>query len=251
MRNFADFRAGLRWPFGLAVAVSAVLLGALLALSRADAGFFVYPLDDPYIHLAVAKNFMTTGVPGINPGVFANATSSMLWPVLLCVAPAFVGLPLVWGAIFAVLILYMSEQILHSAGISARVRALILVSLAGVSTLPVQIFSGMEHTLHAAVILAIVAYAWRVLRADGPGVRGLFALAGLLAIGFLARPETLFLAFPLGLILAWRRGLFTAGWVLALSLLPMVLLALLSIADGGQDLPTPVLPKVSALIAFS
>lgn len=254
MRSFADLRAGLRWPLGLAVAVSAGLLGAMLALSYADASFFIYPLDDPYIHLAVAKNFRLTGIPGINPGVFAHATSSMLWPALLCVAPGFVGLPMVWGAIFALLILYISEQILHAAGIPARARALLLVSLAGVSTLPVQVFSGMEHTLHAFVALAIVAYAWRLLRGDGPGegggVRGLLGLSGLLAIGFLARPETVFLAFPLGLILAWRRGFFAAAWVLALSLLPMVLLGLLSVANGAQYLPNPVLLKGNTLIVF-
>src|SRR5687768_3389495 len=70
----------------LAVAVLAVLLvcGAVvwLALRQTD-GVLVYALDDPYIHMAIAKNLSENGTWGVNPGEFAGASSSPLWTLLL------------------------------------------------------------------------------------------------------------------------------------------------------------------------
>src|SRR5882672_6661262 len=42
----------------------------------------VYSLDDPYIHLALARQILH-GHYGINPGEFAAPSSSILWPFLL------------------------------------------------------------------------------------------------------------------------------------------------------------------------
>lgn len=62
------------------------LLAALPAVVLAAQVHFtcglVYSLDDPYIHLALARQILH-GHYGINPGEFAAPASSILWPFLL------------------------------------------------------------------------------------------------------------------------------------------------------------------------
>src|SRR5579872_596074 len=46
-------------------------------------GNFSYPLDDSFIHLAVAKTLAFKGVWGISKYEFASASSSILYPMLV------------------------------------------------------------------------------------------------------------------------------------------------------------------------
>ena len=60
------------------------MLPALLLVGQTDfaASGIVYTLDDPYIHLTLARQ-IGQGHYGINPGEFAAPSSSILWPFLL------------------------------------------------------------------------------------------------------------------------------------------------------------------------
>jgi hypothetical protein len=60
----------------------AVLPAALLVEQVHLTCGVVYSLDDPYIHLALARQILH-GHYGINPGEFAAPASSILWPFLL------------------------------------------------------------------------------------------------------------------------------------------------------------------------
>src|SRR4051794_10962657 len=71
-------------PLFLALAVLWIALAALLAqtLPRTG-GHLVYALDDPYIHMAIAKNLAFHGVWGVSADAFSSASSSPLWTLLL------------------------------------------------------------------------------------------------------------------------------------------------------------------------
>lgn len=60
------------------------LLPALLLVGQTylAASGIVYSLDDPYIHLTLARQ-ISQGHYGINPGEFAAPSSSILWPFML------------------------------------------------------------------------------------------------------------------------------------------------------------------------
>ena len=75
-----------RLPLMLALAV--LFLGLLFVATRISAikDHVTYPLDDTYIHMAIARNVAQSGTWGINAGEFAPASSSPLWTVIL--APA-------------------------------------------------------------------------------------------------------------------------------------------------------------------
>ncbi len=48
-----------------------------------ESGHIIYPLDDAYIHMAIAKNFSKYGVWGINKEYFTSSSSSLLYTVIL------------------------------------------------------------------------------------------------------------------------------------------------------------------------
>ena len=70
-----------RLPVLAAISV-VTAFAALQAISWTLAGGFEYPLDDVYIHLAMAEG-IAQGTYGVNPGEAASASSSALWPLLI------------------------------------------------------------------------------------------------------------------------------------------------------------------------
>ena len=65
-----------------ALPLLAALPAVLLAMQVHFTTGIVYSLDDPYIHLALARQILL-GHYGINPGEFSAPSSSILWPFLL------------------------------------------------------------------------------------------------------------------------------------------------------------------------
>ena len=75
------------WPLLTALVILLAAIGATALVSaRLDGGNFVYPLDDTYIHMAMARTFSQHGVWGISPDGFASTSSSPLWTLVLSLA---------------------------------------------------------------------------------------------------------------------------------------------------------------------
>ena len=60
-----------------------------------ELGHFVYPLDDTYIAMAMAKNFAAHAVWGVTPYEFTSAASTPLYVLLLAAGNGITG-RLVW-----------------------------------------------------------------------------------------------------------------------------------------------------------
>jgi hypothetical protein len=126
------------------------------ALTWARIGTFEYPLDDVYIHLAMAEG-IAGGTYGINPGEPASAASSILYPLLLTPFPGTEIqrlLPLAWNLSGLLALAWLLGRWIEewSTGTVAVFLALVLpfaTNMAGVASL------GMEHTLHALAMAAI------------------------------------------------------------------------------------------------
>lgn len=227
------------------VAVVAALAG-LLALelrSYALAGVFEYPLDDVYIHLAMAAR-MAEGTYGVNAGEPASAASSILYPVLLM---PFAGtelqrlLPLFWNIVGLV----VSAALWGAAVAEARLPrwAALFVAAAGPVTLNMSgvAFLGMEHSLHAAVSLATIYGLWRFLLTDR--IAPWFAAAVIL--GPLLRLEGLSLSLAAAAVVFvtghWRNGLILA----AAAVLPLLAFMGALVAMGLPPLPSSILVKLT------
>lgn len=228
-------------PSAVVAALLTLGLFLIFAMARND-WVFEYPLDDVYIHLAMAEQ-ITRGGYGVNANEYASAASSPLYPLLLT---PFAGtevqrwLPLIWNIVFlagtaALLAAALTEARIGRAGFWLVVAAPAALSLFGTA------YSGMENMAHTAASLAIVLGLWRFATS---GSIGWLLLAGVfLAPAF--RLEGLALAFAAGgVVLVLGRPLAGAGLII-LGLAPVALFVGVLSALGLDPLPNSVIAKLS------
>lgn len=221
-----------------AVATLAALQGVAGALAG---GAFDYPLDDVYIHLAMAEGIAAGGY-GINSGEPASASSSILYPVLLV---PFAGtaaqgfLPLIWNTLAVTLAGGLWGLALARSGLGSRARlglALlgpVAFNIAGVG------FTGMENSLHAVAAMATVIGLWSFLRTERIGA---LLIAGTLAAPLL-RLEGLALS---GLVCATLalRGRVRAATLLGVAMAAPVLGFMAFLTHLGlEPLPASIIAK--------
>jgi hypothetical protein len=203
-----------------------VLLGTVTVLYVATlvrtGGRWIYPLDDPAIHLSVARRLAYDGTWGVVAGHYQAASSSPLWTLLLAptqwVVRGHAGeqVPIVLNLLagLAVVALLAPDwtALRPASGRGARalwaVASVVLVVL--VLYLPGLAVMGMEHTLHMALVLAAaLATEARWVRPPDAGWRWFRSAPFVLtAVAAAARGETTFVAVALAAALVavgWRR----------------------------------------------
>ncbi|KMW56117.1 putative membrane protein of unknown function [Candidatus Rhodobacter oscarellae] len=207
-------------------------------------GNFEYPLDDPYIHLAMAEQ-MRAGGYGVNAGEYAAAASSPLFPVLLM---PFADtewhryLPFVWNGIGLVLSALLWGRILSQAGYGTSPSGLLFAVLGPLALHFVGVaFTGMEHSLHLAASLGIVAGLLRFVDRGDVGRLLMFSVL----LSPLLRPEGLALAGMAVLVVLSYRRLRPATTLLVLGFLPTVLFAVGLTRLGLDPVPSSVTSKIA------
>lgn len=226
----------------LAALAAVVGFAALQLWAFSLAGVFEYPLDDVYIHLAMASG-IAGGTYGVTPGEAASASSSILYPLLLL---PFSGteaqrlLPLIWNLAAVLGLGWLWGRVLRAAGLrgAAGVGFAVLGPLA--LNIPGVGFTGMENSLHALAALGAVLGLWRVLNGAevAPWLVAALVLAPLLRLEGLALSGLVVLA----LIGAGRR---TAGVAIGVAVLvPVAGFAAYLAALGLAPVPGSVLAKV-------
>lgn len=225
-----------------------VLVWVYFLCLKNTAGQFVYPLDDTYIHLAMAQNLAEYGIWGVNAeDGFASAASSLAWPIQLAGLMLICGpqewLPLVLNLFYGVLALAAAYWVLIDAGASRRLTFWVLVLTILGTSLPVLVLLGMEHTMQAAFGLLFAWAAARILTAVQVTWRQSAALAALAFLVTATRYEGVFevLAVALAALLMrrWRDLLLVpiAGAV------PIAVFGLYSVVQGSLWLPNPIAMK--------
>ncbi|MEE9387935.1 MAG: hypothetical protein V3U96_04945 [Paracoccaceae bacterium] len=224
-------------------------LGFLLLLEAMalwlTGGRFEYPLDDVYIHLAMAEGIRAGGY-GVNPGEYASAASSALYPFLLLpVFPPEIQriVPMFWNVVGLVASAVLWAKLLIAGGYgSDRLRPIGLgLAIAGPIALLMSstAFLGMEHTLHTAASLAILLGLVRLIQGS-PNWTLLFAGIFLSPI---LRYEGLALALlACGvLFISGHRGRAGVGMVLAV--LPLAMFSGYLMSLGLDPLPNSIQAK--------
>lgn len=236
------------WPLVLAVCVLWLTVAVLLALSvRRNAGHLIYAQDDPYIHMAIARNFSQYGVWGITRHGFTSSSSSPLWTLLLSGVYSVFGpneiAPLLLNLLFGTAVLFLIHAPLLQARIRPGISALILLLVIFLTPLPFLIFCGQEHTMHTAMNLLVAGLAVRVLSGQqrSPGRMYLLLLSAPLLV--MTRYEGLFLLLVVCLLLLARRRPVYAVCVGLVGVAPVVIYGLVSVSRGWHFLPNPILLK--------
>lgn len=136
----------------------------VLATLAINGGMLMYTLDDPYIHIDLAKRIFS-GHYGINPGEYSAPSSSILWPFLLApftpLGNFMLWVPLLLNIGFSFLTCSLFNRLLPE--ISLVHRLCILGGWFLATNFYGLIFNGMEHCLQ---IFLVTVIALGVLRKE-------------------------------------------------------------------------------------
>ncbi|HEX6424342.1 MAG TPA: hypothetical protein VFZ79_12745 [Acidimicrobiales bacterium] len=256
-------RSFLAWGVGSYLVTTLVIVGISWLVTGRE---LVFVVDDPAIHLSVAENLVHHGTWGVEPGHFQSASSSPLWTLLLAAWIAVVPGPDVL-ALLALNVAAGAGVVAVFAAVQrvlwpSRSRALDAVAVAVLVNvilfLPGLAMTGMEHTLHMALVLgAVVLFHRTVLGRPVPGPRWMCHVV--LALATLARFETAFVAAGIALaLLATQPGVSPGGvrWLtwarvrgpalaVAAAVVPLAGFALFNSAMGQGLLPNSVTAKTA------
>jgi len=244
-----NFNIRTCWPLVASLFIYWVAVAILVFLATGmNGGHFVYPLDDTYIHMAIARSTATSGIWGVTPYAFTSSTSSPFWTFLLAVTYLIFGihdsaaliLALICGSLLIGAIYVTLAKYIQSPG---RIFLSLLI-LIFVAPLPSLTFTGMEHVLHILLFTVFLFLAIPLLSARSKPTfqeaRSILLVVPLLVV---TRYESLFLAFVVCAILFFQRKILLSLVLGAASLLPAAIYGAWSAANGWYWLPNSVLLK--------
>jgi hypothetical protein len=236
------------WPLVAAIGFLLTAVGFLLIMCIGhNQGRFGYALDDPYIHMAMAKNFVRYGTFGITRYGFTSSTSSPLWTLLLSLVYFLFGVndisPFILNVIFACAIVFSVYAISKRYGIQSVYIFFILLAIIFVTPLPSLIFCGQEHTMHTFLTILFVYFSSQVLSTEAQDRKKFYLLLVFGLLVAFARYEGLFLVFVVCAIFLFRKRPFDSFILGGAAVLPQVTFGLVSALKGSFFIPNPVLLK--------
>jgi hypothetical protein len=225
--------------------------GAFLLLCFAwclyiNQGEFIYPLDDAYIHMALARNLADDGVLSINKSGFESASSSILYTLILSACFKLFGHHVFYNLIINGLagfgIVYQFGR--YMKRYAPEVPMWFALTILAFSTNWVLIIlQGMEHPLHLffCLCLWLELAKWQALA--WVKSHNTTKIALYLALACATRFETIFIAGLLFVLLSYFKLYQKAFAIALLGLSPIIVFGLISIYNGGFFLPNSVLLK--------
>ena len=230
--------------FGFSVLVFLALVVYNVLVVYDFAGKYIYPLDDAYIHLSIAKNFADYGVWGITPYEFSSTTSSPFFTLLLSVLIKVFGnweyLPIALNVIGSFSLLFVLHNYLKKY--SFLTYAIVLIGV--VLNVPLHLITlvGMEHVLHALMMVLCLVYFERYITDKSSKNFFLLILFSILATGF--RYESLFFIFFMCVYFFFVQKKYLHSIVLGLlAISPVIIYGLISLQQGSFFLPNSLVLK--------
>lgn len=234
------------WPLVLACALLWVTILVLLVLvAQHNQGHLVYTLDDPYIHMAIAKNLVQHGTWSIDGHGFTSTSSSPLWVLLLAGTYVIFGInelsPLILNFIFATSILATATIVLQMYRVSQSWIFFTLLSIIFIAKIPSLVLCGQEHLLHASVTLLFVSVAVRDYSDTERTRRRSMPLFFLTLLLPAIRYEGMFLVFVVGVMFALKRNYTIWFRLWAAAAFSVIVYGGISIYHGSLFFPNPLL----------
>jgi hypothetical protein len=210
---------------------------------HATHGTLAYPLDDTFIHMAVARNLAYEHYWGIAGHAFASTSSSPFYTILLAGVFRLFGvhlvIPLLLNLLAGVLVLIVMHQWLKRQGLTDVAQLLILLAVNFLTPLPLLVISGMEHTFQLLFTFLFI-FSFAETRSVLPWQ--IFAYAALMIS---TRYECLPILGLACLILFVRRQWTQALILGAVSVLPITIFGLYAMSKGSYFMPNSVLLKAA------
>jgi len=234
-------------PWSIILTIFWTISLALLRTGLKQAsGHFGYPLDDTYIHMAMARHFVQHGWWGVSLYGFSSASSSPLWTLLIASSFKLAGikdwmpalLSLLSASATSFLIYFKLKKIFRPVW-----SMIISIIIIGITPLPIIGLLGLEHGLHCFLTTWLIFLSADYLQ-DTPSRGAPFISLPLLATFLTAtRYEGLFLIGTAALLFIIR-GRLLEGIVIGVSgLLPVAIYGWISVSKGWYFLPNTILLK--------
>lgn len=219
-------------------------------LTRTD-GTFIYGLDDPYIHLSIAKTIIDHGMYGVTGDSVSFANSSVIWPLLIAVGGAIIGqwelLPLILNIFSGVGCFWMIKRLCERNGIHPLGMLLISILMFVLTPFMPLVFNGMEHVLHILAMLMVFYYYLDLPYSEHESIKRSMKLYASIAFAILVRPEVVILAFSLIVVLMLRNQKREAFGVLVAVGAPIVISGTAMILAGGEFISYSLMVKGKVL----
>ncbi|MCD9853926.1 hypothetical protein LUD75_04380 [Epilithonimonas sp. JDS] len=208
---------------------------------------FIYPIDDAYIHLAIAKNFGEAGFWSINTNSFDSASSSILYTIILSSLIKIFGLNVYYPMMINILAGYVTVYWIYRYFrdfYTEKELKLGLLLFLPVSLLYMMVILGMEQTLHMMLSVMAIYFIKKNFVSNFQRSDFIKLITTILFLGMI-RFESMFFVFCLGILLMIDRRFKESVLVLAAGFLPIVIFGLISIQAGGFFFPNSVIIKGS------
>jgi len=214
-------------------------------------GVFVFPQDEAYLRMAIAKNIAFHGTWGLSPGEFSAASSSILYPLLMALLYKLFGVHLaitflvnIGAATACILVI---QRWLQRQGLSPLYQLLILAALILMTPIPVLVISGTEHILQVlfAFLFLFRFTAWLAETTMQNGSAKDMPLDiymwGILLTA--TRYEGLFIILMACLALLVKRKWLSCILLALVSIMPIVIFGIYSLQNGAYFFPTSIMIK--------
>jgi len=221
------------------------LIGYFVNHTLQHTGTLVYPLDDTYIHMTLAKNFATNFVWGVSSGQFSSSTSSPLYTLILSFCYMLFGVndlvPFIINIVFAIFLIYGIWR-LFLKQLSFLNQIVILFCVSFFTPIYALVLSGMEHTLHI-VLVVLFMYLMNLLvnKQLNTGDKRYYLLFVVIALLGIARYESMFMiiftSFILVIVKEYKNALLTVFYGFS----PIVIYGIISKYNGEMFWPNSIM----------
>jgi hypothetical protein len=205
---------------------------------------FVYTLDDPYIHLQMAKNLAENGSFGMKDGQFSSTSSSPFWTLLLAGYHSIISeskyAPLILNFIISISTILLVYLALPKK-IPNWLLFLALILIIFASPLHALQFSGMEHNAQIAFCILFIIYAKKLFDSGFTKYYLPVFITAFLVTSI--RFECSFLVFALAILLFAKKKRIQSLLLLFFGGLPILIYGLISLNNGWHFFPNSILLK--------
>lgn len=232
----------------LLIAVAVLIVSLFVIYSPVlehTGGIIAYPVDDAYIHLAIAKNLAIHHIWGVSPYEFSSSSSSILYPILLAAVfmstGVHIGTPLFLNAIIAILFLSILQRWLVRQMLTPLQQLVVLLAAVFLIPLPPLVQCGMEHTLQLLFYFLFVYSIADALEHREMSIPWKVYVYG--ALFTATRYESMAVIAIACLFLLFYRRWVPAFLLGTISFLPVLIFGLYARSKGSDFLPNSVLLK--------
>lgn len=239
------------WSFGAGtLTVVAGIIALVHSMLAACGGEWVYPLDDSYIHMAVARNLQAHGTWGVTPDAFSSSSSSPAWVVLVAGLFRAFGasewVPLLANGVLAVGVVGIFSWWASrpsppgAAQVPGWGRVAAVVVAIGLAPLPALVVQGMEHVFQILTTSGLLL-GGAILLSGHRRIAWVAGVAVFAALAPMVRYEALVVVASLAGLLVLQRRMLEAVILGLAGLGPVAVYASVAMWKGWYALPVGVL----------